>query len=85
MEEAALWRSTWLPDQAHELPMVHALLCRLPEVPTWVVADRGYTSHILRAHIWNAEARPSIPPRRHEAPVPCSAWIYNNRNRVERL
>jgi hypothetical protein len=50
-----------------------------------VVADRGYTSHALRAHIWNIATRPAIPPQRHEAPVACPAWIYNNRNRVERL
>jgi transposase len=30
-------------------------------------------------------ARPAIPPLRHEAPVACLDWIYNNRNRVERL
>jgi transposase len=26
-----------------------------------------------------------IPTQRHEAPVACPAWIYHNRNRVERL
>ena len=26
-----------------------------------------------------------IPPQRHKALVACPAWIYNNRNRVERL
>ncbi|KQP75509.1 transposase [Methylobacterium sp. Leaf111] len=30
-------------------------------------------------------ARPATPPQRHEAPVACPAWIYNNRNQVERL
>ena len=30
-------------------------------------------------------ATPAIPPQRHEAPVACPDWIYNNRNRVERL
>ena len=65
--------------------MAHTLLNRLPDVPTWVVADRGYTSQALREHIWNIGARPAIPPQRQEAPVACPAWIYNNRNRVERL
>ena len=27
----------------------------------WVVADRGYTSHAFREHIWNLGARPAIP------------------------
>ena len=65
--------------------MARVLLGRLPETPTWVVADRGYTSHAFREHIWAIGARPAIPPQRHEAPVACPAWIYNNRNRVERL
>jgi hypothetical protein len=50
------------PGQAHELPMARALLSLLPETPTWVVADCGYTSHALREHIWSIGARPAIPP-----------------------
>lgn len=30
-------------------------------------------------------ARPTIPPQRHEAPVACPDWIYNNPNQVKRL
>jgi transposase len=73
------------PGQAHELPHAIPLLERLPDVPKWVVADRRYTSHAFRHHIWNMGARPAIPPLRHEASVACPDWIYNNRNRVERL
>ena len=51
----------------------------------WVVADRGYTSHRFREHIWDLGARPAIPPQRHEAPVACPGWIYRNRHRVENL
>jgi hypothetical protein len=40
------------PGQAHELPMARVLPDRLPKVPTWVVADHGYTSHALREYIW---------------------------------
>jgi len=65
--------------------MARALIDRLPERPAWVVADRGYNSHAFREHIWALGARPAIPPQRHEAPVACPPWIYNNRNRVERL
>ena len=73
------------PGQAHELPHAVPLLATLPGVPRWVVADRGYSSHAFREHIWNLGARPAIPPKRNEAPVACPDWIYNNRNRVERL
>jgi hypothetical protein len=73
------------PGQAHELPQAIGLLVRLPTVPHWVVADRDYTSHAFREHIWNLGARPAIPPKANEAPVACPAWIYSNRNRVERL
>ena len=71
--------------QAHELRYVVPLLDQLPGVPKWVVGDRGYTSHAFREHIWDMGARPAIPPQRHEAPVACPDWIYNNRNQVERL
>ena len=71
------------PGQAHELPHAIPLLDQLPGVPEWVVGERGYTSHHFREHIWGMGARPAIPPQRHEAPVACPEWIYNNRNRVE--
>ena len=73
------------PGQAHELPHALPLLDRLPGVPKWVVCDRGYASHAFRQHIWERGARPAIPAKRNEAPVACPAWIYNNRNIVERL
>ena len=73
------------PGQAHELPQAVPLLERLPGVPRWIVADRGYTSHRFREHIWDLGARPAIPPLRHEAPVACPGWIYRNRHRVENL
>jgi transposase len=73
------------PGQAHELPHAVPLLARLPGVPRWVVADKGYASHAFRAHVWDTGARPAIPPKRKEAPVACPAWAYVNRNRVERL
>jgi transposase len=76
---------TLAPGQAHELPMAPQLLDGLPGVPGWVVGDRGYASHEFREHVWNTGARPAIPMKRNEAPVACPAWIYNNRNLVERL
>ena len=73
------------PGQAHELPLAPDLLARLPGRPLWVVADRGYASHAFRDHVWGMGARPAVPPKRNEAPVACPDWVYNNRNRVERL
>jgi Transposase DDE domain len=73
------------PGQAHELPQAVPSLERLPGVPRWVVADRGYTSHAFRDHVRSLGAKPAIPPRRHEAPVACPAWIHHDRDRVERL
>ena len=72
------------PGQAHELPMAPELLDCLPDVPGWVVGDRGYASNAFRERIWDMGARPAIPPKRTDAPVACPPWIYNNRNRVER-
>ena len=73
------------PGQAHELPHAIPLLERLPGVPKWVVADRGFSSHAFREHIWERGARPAIPAKDNEAPVACPDWIYANRNQVERL
>jgi len=67
------------------LPQAIGLLTRLPSVRKWVVPDRGYSSHSLREHIWDMGSCPAIPSLRDEAPVTCSAWIQNNRNRIERL
>src|SRR5215203_1593451 len=71
------------PGQAHELPHAVPLLDCLPGVPPWVVADRGYSSHAFRDHVWSSGARPAIPAKRNEAPVACPDWAYVNRNRVE--
>ena len=73
------------PGQAHELPQTEPLLMRLPRCPQWIVADRGYAAHVFRDRIWTMGAKPAIPFKRNEAPVDCPPWIYNNRNRVERL
>ena len=68
------------PGQAHELPHAVPALDRLPQVPRWVVADRGYSSHAFREHIRDLGARPAIPTKRNEAPVACPDWIYVHRN-----
>ncbi len=73
------------PGQAHEASFARRLLAPLPGTPLWVVADRGYTGHAFREHVWDLGAHPAIPPQRREAPVACPVWVYNNRNIVERL
>ena len=73
------------PGQAHELPHAVPLLARLPGVPLWVVADRGYSSHAFRQHVWDLGARPAVPAKRNEAPVACPDWAYANRRLVENL
>lgn len=58
-------------EVAQLLRITRRQVCRLkslPGVPTWVVADRGYTSHASREPVWSMGARPAIP-RRHSALV----------------
>src|SRR3954469_8008496 len=74
-----------VPGQAHELPMGPGLLDGLPDVPGWVVGDRGLASNPFRDRIWDLGARPAIPPKRTDAPVACPPWIYANRHLVENL
>jgi transposase len=73
------------PGQAHELPLAPGLLDRLPRVPLRVAGDRGHSSTAFRELVRGERARPAIPTRSNEAAVACPAWIYDNRNRVERL
>ena len=65
--------------------MAAGLLGALSRAPKWVVADRGHSSHAFRERIWNIAARPAIPCRANEEQVACPAWVYVNRNQVERL
>ena len=73
------------PGHAHELPLAPDLLACLPDIPGWGGGDRGDASQAVRPCIWDSGARPAIPAKSNEAPVACPSWIYNNRNRVERL
>lgn len=73
------------PGQGHELPITPGLLARMPDVPLWVVGDKGYSSNEPRETINNKGSRAAIPTRSNEAAVACPQWIYTNRNMVERL
>jgi transposase len=69
----------------NELPHAVPRLDCLPDVPRWSVADRGYSSHAFRQHVWAMGAKPAIPSKRHEVALACPDWVYNNGNVVERL
>ena len=73
------------PGRAHEPPMQPGLLGCPPDVPGWVVGDRGLASDALRTTIRDMGARPAIPPKRMDAPVACPDWIYVNRRLIENL
>ncbi len=73
------------PRREHPTDPDALLLAVLSVIPAWIVADRGYASHALRDLIWNLGARPAIPSKRNKEQVRCPAWIYHNRNRVERF
>jgi transposase len=60
---------TLASGQAHELPLAPSLLNSLPDVPGWIIGDRGYASDAFRERIWNMGARPAIPPKRTDAPI----------------
>jgi hypothetical protein len=55
------------PGQAHEAPMVPALLDGLPDAPGWGVGDRGLSSDALRGQAWDMGARPAIPAKERGA------------------
>jgi transposase len=73
------------PGPAHELPLAPSLLNLLMFIPLWIVGDRGYASRVFRALIRHIGAHPAVPAKSNETGVDCPVWIYNNRNRVERL
>lgn len=73
------------PGQAHELSMAPGLIDRLPDVPGWIIGDRGFAADAFRTLIWDLGARPAIPPKRGDAPVACPDWAYANRRLVENL
>jgi hypothetical protein len=73
------------PGQGHELRLAPGLLDCLPVAPIWVVGDYDLASHAFRERISDMGARLAIPPKRNEEQVARPAWIYSNRNLVERL
>ena len=66
-----------VPGQAHELAPSLTLLRRLPDTPSWVLADRACDAAAFRAEMLAAGAVPVVPSRRGaKDPQPCPDYIY---------
>jgi len=73
------------PGQAHELAPSLTLLRRLPEAPSWALADMACDAAAFRAEVRAMGAIPVVPSRRGtKQPQPCPAYIYRHRNLIER-
>ena len=58
------------PGQAHELPLAPDLVDCLPDIPGWVVGDKGYASPAFRQFIWDHGARSRPRATKRPWPVP---------------
>lgn len=73
------------PGQAHELAPSLALMRRLPEAPSWALADMACDAKEFRSELSAMGAIPVVPSRRGaKEPQPCPAYIYKHRNLIER-
>ena len=73
------------PGQAHELGPSLTLLRRLPEAPSWALADMACDAKEFRSEARAMGAIPVVPSRRGaREPQPCPAYIYRHRNLIER-
>ncbi|MGH9208263.1 MAG: IS5 family transposase [Acidimicrobiales bacterium] len=73
------------PGQAHELAPSLTLLRRLPEAPSWAIADMACDAAEFRSEARALGAVPVVPSRRGaKEPQPCPAYIYRHRNLIER-
>src|SRR3954464_10264982 len=59
-------------------PRIWSIAC-----PTFPASATKAMPHTRSAS--SSGTRPAIPAKSNEAPCACPSWIYNNRNRVERL
>ena len=73
------------PGQAHELGPSLTLLRRLPEAPSWALADMACDAKEFRSEARAMGAIPVVPSRRGARELqPCPAYIYRHRNLIER-
>lgn len=76
---------TLVPGQAHELAPSLMLLKRLPEAPSWALADRACDAQEFRTAARDMGAVPVVPSRKGaKLPQPCPAYIYRHRSLIER-
>jgi transposase len=74
-----------VPGQAQELAPSLFLLKRLPEPPTWALADMACDAKAFRSAAREMGAIPVVPSRKGtKQPEPCPAFIYRHRNLIER-
>ena len=74
-----------VPGQAHELAPSLTLLRRLPEAPSWAIADMACDAGQFRCEARALGAIPVVPSRRGvKEPQPCPDYIYRHRNLIER-
>jgi len=73
------------PGQAHELAPSLTLMRRLPEAPSWALADMACDAKEFRSEMRAMGSIPVVPSRRGaKEPQPCPAYIYRHRNLIER-
>ena len=74
-----------MPGQKHELAPSLVLLKRLPEAPSWALADMACDAQEFRSAARAMGAIPVVPSRKGaKMPQPCPAYIYRHRNLIER-
>ncbi len=74
-----------VPGQAHELAPSLLLLRRLPEAPSWALADMACDAREFRQAAQAMGAIPVVPSRKGaKDPQPCPSYIYRHRNLIER-
>ena len=74
-----------IPGQGHELAPSLTLLRRLPEAPSWALADMACDAKEFRSEARAMGAIPVVPSRRNaKDPQPCPAYIYRHRSLIER-
>jgi len=73
------------PGQAHEFAPSLTLMRRLPEAPSWALADMACDAREFRSE-WRAMGSIPVVPSRRGAkdPQPCPDYIYRHRNLIER-
>src|SRR5260370_23839459 len=70
-----------VPGQAHELAPSLVLLKRLPEAPTWALADMACDAREVRSAVRALGAIPVVPSRKGaKQPQPCPAYTYRHSN-----